>query len=355
MWRQFKVLAHLYSIFSVILISEPATMPLPSTLIQLFKTNNTTSVLGYLNRRPELMRNPELLGRAVRYGNLDMVRKLYDLGVRNVQEAIGYIVYGRKRDIAEFLIEKGADPLLDDEHEPVPVGACEVLNAYALEMSIRLSGNQLPDDVAGNCLAMLLSTYSRNPVEKRQCFNILREYGVDIPDAAPLLVHQSDLASLREKIRQDPFLLERRFAEREIYPEYLGILPGDGLHLTPLPNSTLLHLATELNDLPMMQMLLEEGADPNARTYPVRRDGNGHTPLFHTVVSYTAEDATRAQLLLDHGADVSIKASIRKRLRYMDNARLEQPMEFSKVDVHGYAEGFPVRYWVSEASLKLLS
>ena len=328
-------------------------MSLPSALIQLFKSNNTTSVLGYLNRRPELMRNPELLGRAVRHGNLEMVRKLYDMGVRNVQEAIGYIVYGRKRDIAEFLIEKGADPLLGDEYEPVPVGACEVLNAYALEMSIRLSGNRLPDDVAGNCLAMLLSTYARNPEEKRKCFKILSRHGVEIPNSAPLLVHQSDVAGLRKKVYEDRSILEQRFPEREIYPEQLGILPGDGLHLTPLANCTLLHLATELNDLPMMQMLLEEGADPNARTFPVRRDGNGHTPLFHTVVSYTPGDTARTQLLLDYGADTGIKASIRKQLRYMEDASLEQPMEFIKLNAQAYAKAFPVRYWVSEASLKL--
>lgn len=329
-------------------------MSLPSTLIQLFKANNTTSVLGYLNRRPDLIGNPELLGRAVRYGNLEMVHKLYDMGVRNVQEAIGYIVYGRKRDIAEFLIAKGADPLLGDEYEPVPVGACEVLNSYALEMSIKLSGNQLPDDVAGNCLAMLLSTYSRNPTEKRKCFNILRQHGVEIPDTLPLLVHQSDLAGLRQKIYQDRSLLEQRFPEREIYPEHLGILPGDGLHLTPLSNSTLLHLATELNDLPLMQMLLEEGADPNARTHAIRRDGSGHTPLFHTVVSYTSNDTARAQLLLDYGADTSLKVSIRKQLRYMDDEALEQPMQFTKVGIRDYAEAFPVRYWVSKSTLKLL-
>ncbi|GAB5555218.1 MAG: hypothetical protein Sapg2KO_48090 [Saprospiraceae bacterium] len=329
-------------------------MSLPSTLIQLFKTNNTTSVLGYLSRRPDLIRNPELLGRAVRHGNLEMVRKLYDMGVQNVQEAIGYIVYGRKRDIAEFLIAKGADPLLGDEHEPVPVGACEVLNSYALKMSIKLSGNQLPDDVAGNCLAMLLSTYSRNPSEKRKCFKVLSKYGVKIPDSPPLLVHQSDLSGLRQKIHQNRSLLEQRFSEREIYPEQLGILPGDGLHLTPLNNSTLLHLATELNDLPLMQMLLEEGADPNARTHTVRRDGSGHTPLFHTVVSYTPNNTDRAQLLLDYGADPTLKVRIRKQLKYMDDEALEQPMQFNKVGLKEYAEAFPVRYWVSEPTLKLL-
>src|SRR5262249_45163607 len=105
--------------------------------------------------------------------------------------------------------------------------------------------------------------------------------------------------------------------ESEIFPAELGIKPGDGLHVTPVVGSTLLHLAIEYDDIDVARWLIERGADVNAKA-ALDADGfGGHTPLFHTVVTLAAPDDSKARLLLERGANANARATFRKQLRDM--------------------------------------
>ena len=126
------------------------------------------------------------------------------------------------------------------------------------------------------------------------------------------------------------------------------------MHLTPLDGSSLLHLAVEYCEIEILEMLLEEGADSNIKSKFNEEGFGGHTPLFHTVVSYTHFDQERAKLLIQFGADKNVKASIKKELRYMGNPELEKPMIFQDLTAIEYAAQFPLKYWVSENTVHLL-
>ena len=105
-----------------------------------------------------------------------------------------------------------------------------------------------------------------------------------------------------------------------------GLPPGLGCHDdhslalvgVPLEGATLLHVATEYEELDVARWLLDAGTDPNVRAR-VDADGfGGHTALFQCVVGYNAgrTDDPLARPLLDRGVDPNACSSIRTRLPF---------------------------------------
>ena len=259
-----------------------------------------------------------------------------------------------RKHVDEYLVSLGADMTKGGDYGPPAVGACETLNSYALGLSLELSVEKLSPSIGLDCLAMILSTYSRNPNEKHKCLKILEENGTNIPDNPVMLFHRGDIHVLQKSIRKDKKLLTRRFREEEIYPKEYGINKGDELHLTPLDGTTLLHMAAEFEEYKIMRILLDEGADSNARSDMDDDEFGGHTPLYHTVVSYSWRDTMKVKILLENGADTFIKASIRKQLKYLGDPELEKMHEFKNVNAVEYAEAFHLQRWVSKRSLDLI-
>jgi len=90
----------------------------------------------------------------------------------------------------------------------------------------------------------------------------------------------------------------------------------------------------------------------------VDADGfGGHTPLFNTVVSQPYRVGRRtddafAALLLEHGADPTRRASLRKRLRFVDDETLH---EYHDVTPLSWGTQFHDQAWVSKPVIKLLA
>lgn len=113
-------------------------------------------------------------------------------------------------------------------------------------------------------------------------------------------------------------------------------------------------MAVEYSETDLLHWMIDHGADVNVRGR-VDMDGfGGHTPLFHTTVSYTHFDASKAELLLRHRADPNVRATIRKQLRYMGNPDLEKMIEFHAVTAIGFARQFQVPAWVNEPSISVI-
>lgn len=156
-------------------------------LIHYFETSDTQGVDEFVRVNPEILERQEVLGRAVRHGNLEMVKLMYELGARDVQKALGYTVYRAKEDIARYLISRGASMSVENEDGPIIVGACEVVNPASLRMVLELSDNALEQTTANQCFAMLLSTYCRDPEAKHESLRILTETGYELPDTPAML------------------------------------------------------------------------------------------------------------------------------------------------------------------------
>lgn len=329
-------------------------LPYFRQLLEAFKSHDYQQAEQTIKEHPILLERKDILGRAVRHGNLEMVKLMYQLGANNVQEALGYIVYGDKREIAKYLVELGANIAGEDHSGPILVSACEVLNKAAFETILDLSEHALTKDLGHQCLAMLLSTYCRNPIAKRACIERLVKVGVEVPDTPVMALHRGNLNLLNKHLQQDSNLFNRTFSEAEIYPPEFGIQPGDGLHLAPLNGATLLHLAVEFDERAILQWILENSANPNI-TADIDEGGfGGHTALFHTTISYTWRDATKAEMLLKAGANPGQRATLKKQLRYIGQPHLERMYEFHNVTCIEFAKQFQLQSWVSKASIQVI-
>lgn len=133
----------------------------------------------------------------------------------------------------------------------------------------------------------LLEMYTRSD-RFPACLALLLEKGarLDDPLLEPVLLDDADaVASL---IRRVPSALTHRTNLASAF--------------TPLAGATLLHVAAEYGHRSAAGVLIELGADVDARA-AFDEDGlNGHTPLFHTVNSHDHRSAPILRLLLDAGA-----------------------------------------------------
>lgn len=111
------------------------------------------------------------------------------------------------------------------------------------------------------------------------------------------------------------------------------------------------------DEIELLRWLLAAGADANARAAVDGEGFGGHTALFGCVVSqpYRAgrrRDDAFARLLLDHGADVHARASLRKRLRFVAD---ETTHSYREVTPIGFGLRFHDQAWVSGPVLELLA
>jgi hypothetical protein len=249
----------------------------------------------------------------------------------------------------ELLVENGANVnALWGGHYPIICAPCETLAPLALKWLLGHGADPRGSSRDyGSPLSMLVCTYSRNAKGKHACLEVFAESGFELPDTPAMAFHRGRIDLLEAHLDRDPSLLDHRFAEREIFPPELGIKPGDGLHVTPVIGSTLLHLAVEYDEIAIAEWLIERGADVNAKAMIDSEGFGGHTPLFHTVVTLGAPDDSMARLLLEHGADPNVRATIRKQLRDMGDPTKEMMSEFQNVTPRGYANQFQEPRWVN--------
>jgi hypothetical protein len=291
---------------------------------------------------------------AANLGRDAIVAMLHELGATDLQHAFDRACLQGKVQTARRLHAMGARPGAGSV-----MGPCETQSGPGLALLLEL-GAELSDE-HGDPLApvpLLLETYSRNSEGKHRCLELVAEHGVELPDAPPLAVHRGRIDLLERYLRDDPDLLTRTFSHEEIYPPELGCHADHSLalHGAPLAGATLLHLCVDNDEMEIARWLIERGADVNAAA-AVDADGfGGHTALFGCVVSQPHRVGRRtddafARLLLDHGADPNVRASLRKRLRFAPDETLH---EYRDVTPLGWGRLFRDHDWVSPSVMRLI-
>jgi len=247
---------------------------------------------------------------------------LHALGATDLMHALDRATLQSRIETARTLHAMLGSPRL-----PVDMlgGPAYTLSASGTALMLEL-GAELRDELGAPSapVDVVLETDSRKPQAKHEILEMYVEHGFALPDTPPMALHRGRIDLLEEHLRRDPALLQRTFSHEEIYPPELGchdeILATHG---TPLAGATLLHMCVDYDELDIARWLLSRGMDADARAAVDRHGFGGHTALFATVVSQPnywmnrsthEHDAPFTRLLLDHGADPNARASLRKQL-----------------------------------------
>ena len=203
-------------------------------------------------------------------------------------------------------------------------------------------------------VAMVLATYCRDPIGKHRCLELFVEHGIELPDTPVMALHRGRIDLLEEHLRHDPTVLTRTFSQSEIYSPQL-IWNGEpfAANGTPLDGTTLLDMSIDFFELPIAQWLIDRGMDVNVKAAVDDNGFGGHTPLFNCVVRQLGSDGTAdfARLLLDHGADPNVRASLGKRLT---GAEDESMHEYRDVTPLEWGRQFHDRGFVDEEAMKCI-
>jgi Ankyrin repeat len=342
-------------------------------LIDAIWHDDVAAVRGIIAQNPQLLhenagiRNNNWgppLSYAANLGRDEIIKLLHKLGSMDLEQAMDRAMLQSKISTAAMLYQLLGSP-------PPPEGAlggpAYTLStsgtAFALKIGVpvrdRQGGRLAPVDI-------VLETDSRNPPAKHEILEMYVAHGLELPDTPVMALHRGRIDLLEEHLRRDPELLQRTFAHEEIYPPEMGCHDEiNATQGTPLKGTTLLHLCADYDEIEIARWLLKKGMDVDAKAAVDAEGFGGHTALFGTVVSQPnfwmnygskAQTAPFTGLLLDHGADVNIRASLRKQLHpgYGPKYDVEKAYEYRDVTPLSWGRRFHADVFVSEPAMKLI-
>jgi ankyrin repeat protein len=234
---------------------------------------------------------------------------------------------GYRIPMMELLVSYGADVNAECNGDfPIIFAPCESVDPQALKWLLDRGANPNRNARGGIALDYLIGTYGRSPERMSACIDVLLAAGGTTRYNAPgvLEVLRRPLDRLAGQLDVDPQLVHRRFPELDC-----GSTGGRRLLLQ---GATLLHVAAEFGVVEAARLLLDGGADVNARATVNDSGVGGQTAIFHAVTQFEDRGLPMAQLLVEHGADLSVRAKL--------PGHYERPDEVVECTPLGYALRF---------------
>ena len=256
--------------------------------------------------------------------------------------------------MAQWMIEHGSDvhqggdgPLMRASLNADRIAMMELLVAHGADVNACWHGDSLPmlhaaceglapqviawllahgaDANAGRVTALdyLLECYGRSYSRMAAAIDHLRAAGgrtrFDQPGVLETLAATPE--ALAALIDADPALVNRRCPGLDI-----GASGGRRLLLS---DATLLHVAAEFGALEAAKLLLARGADVNARAETDRRGVGGQTPIFHAATQFGEAGLPMVRLLLEAGADLTVRARLPGHYEAPDEIVEATPLEYA--------------------------
>jgi hypothetical protein len=243
---------------------------------------------------------------------------------------------GTRVPMMALLVSHGADVNAEWHGEfPIVFAPCETVDPVALAWLLAHGANpncaRPQRRYPGTALDNVLGSYVRRSADLSACIDMLLRAGAVtkymVPAVTDLIRNRIDL--LAAHLDADPSLLRRRFPEIDF-----GTTGGRRLTLR---GGTLLHVAAEYCNLEATTLLLDRGADIDARATVDKQGVGGQTPIFHAVTQRDDEGLRVARLLVERGADLSVRARV--------PGHYERPDEVLHCTPLGYALAFEDEPW----------
>lgn len=238
---------------------------------------------------------------------------------------------GHRIPMMDLLVSRGANVnALWNGYFPIIFAPCETVEPASIKWLLDHGANpNCPTprtNYPGTALDYVIGTYGRSP-QLAACIDILLDAGGvtrhNVPPVLDLL--RGRLDRLAEELDADPTLLHREFPELDF-----GVT---GTRLLTLRGATLLHVAAEFGNAEAANLLINRGADVNARAALNDSGIGGQTPIFHTATQFHDGGLPLTQLLLERGADLAVRARL--------PGYYERPAEVVECTPLGYALRFP--------------
>ncbi len=228
---------------------------------------------------------------------------------------------GDRVPMMELLVSYGADVNAEWNGDfPILFAPCETVDPIAIRWLLEHGADPNCPKSKQTALNYLLGTYVRS-AELGPCIDLLRSFGgasrYDLPGVLDTI--QDRREALAARFDADPDLVHHRFPELDF--------GSTGARRLLLEGATLLHVAAEFGSLEAARLLLDKGANVNAAGI------NGQTPIFHAVTQAADWGLAMARLLIEHGADLSIRVRLPGHYE-----RLDEVVECTPL---GYALLFP--------------
>jgi hypothetical protein len=336
-------------------------------LVEAIWNNDLEGVRELVTKYPNLLHESVLIREsnwgppmsyAANLGRDRIIEVLRELGATDVMQAFNRAVLQSQVATARRLYEMAGQPRLDDRalHD-----AAYTLSAPGTALLLELGARVYAEDRKPLApVAVVLETDSRNPAAKHEILDMYVRNGFRLPDTPTMAVHRGRIDLLEKHLRHDPQLLRRTFTYEEIWPPEISC-SDIVTHGTPLAGATLLHMAVDYDEMEIAKWLLERKMDVDAKA-GVDKDGfGGHTALFSTVVSQPnfwmnhlrkPQVAPFTELLLEHGADPNARASLHKQLH--PGYGPDTMHEYRNVTPVEWGERFHRKIFVNEPAISLI-
>ena len=238
---------------------------------------------------------------------------------------------GDRVPMMELLVSCGADVNAEWHGDfPIIFAPCESVDPIALKWLLDHGAdpncNNPQRKYRGTALDYVIGTYERAPERLGACIDVLLHAGGTTKYNAPgvLEVLRGQLDRLAKQLDADSKLVHRRFP---------GLDCGStGARRLLLEGSTLLHVAAEFGTVEAARLLLDRAADVNARATVGDAGVGGQTAIFHAVTQFGDRGLSMAQLLVERGADLTLRVKL--------PGHYERPDEVVECTPLGYALRF---------------